>query len=264
MSPMRAGAVTLFLFAATLATRPAAAPMPAGLEPGGHALVARAIDGETLELADGRRVRLAGIEAPAPPRRQEGRSWPLAEAAHQALAELAVGRQLALFFGARRGDRYDRLLAHLLDHDGKWLQGELLARGLARVRTVPDLAHGAREMLAIEGAARAARRGLWAHPAYRILSPIEAGRFLDTFQLIEGRVARVEARGGYTYLTFGAEGRGAFTLEIAAAVKRKFRSAGLDPAAWPGENLRVRGLIGWRNGPAIEATHAEQIERLGR
>ncbi|MBY6266274.1 thermonuclease family protein, partial [Azospirillum sp. 412522] len=46
--------------------------------------VTAVLDGDTLELEDGRRVRLAGIEAAKPPRYADpadGRVWPLAEAA---------------------------------------------------------------------------------------------------------------------------------------------------------------------------------------
>src|SRR5213076_2420124 len=102
--------------------------------------VAAVPDGETLTLADGREVRLAGILAPRPPLGwPPERPWRLAEQAKAALAELASGRRVELRRdGDAEGDRYGRVLAQVYRVDGLWLQGELLRRGLARVATLAE------------------------------------------------------------------------------------------------------------------------------
>jgi hypothetical protein len=41
-----------------------------------------------------------------------------------------------------------------------------------------------------------------------------------------------------------------------------FAAAGIDLKGLSGKRLRVRGFLGWRNGPMIEASHPEQIELL--
>ncbi|WP_451988810.1 thermonuclease family protein [Azospirillum argentinense] len=225
---------------------------------------AAATDGATLLLEDGRSLRLAGIEPAAPPMAAEpGDHWPLAEAARRALAELAVGQSLTVR-GEARTDRHGRLLAQLERGDGLWLQGALLARGLARVHTRPDARALAREMLAAEAAARDAGRGVWRTRAYAVrpADPDALRRDRDSFQIVEGRVLRVSKAGGDAYLDFGEDWRTDVTVHIGRAALHEFVAAGIDPLSYEGRTVRVRGWVGLRAGPLIEATHPEQIERL--
>ena len=80
------------------------------------------------------------------------------------MRELTLGKSLSLAYGGRRMDRHGRLLAHLYDADGSWIQGAMLRRGMARVYSFSDNRSLVAEMLAIEGQARAARRGIWVTP----------------------------------------------------------------------------------------------------
>lgn len=226
--------------------------------------VAAVADGATLLLEDGRSLRLAGIEPAAPPMGAEpGEHWPLAEAAAKALAELTLGQRLTIQ-GEARTDRHGRLLAHVMRGDGLWLQGELLARGLARVHTRPDARALAREMLAAEAGARAAERGIWRTRAYAVrpADPDALRRDRDSFQIVEGQVLRVTKAGGDAYLDFGEDWKADVTVHIGRAALREFVAAGIDPLSYEGRNVRVRGWVGLRAGPMIEATHPEQIERL--
>ena len=241
----------------------AADAAPAGLQPGGSAVAVEIVDGDTLVLDTGQQVRLVGLQAPKLPLGRRGfRTWPLADAAKDALAELALGKRLALSYGGARVDRHGRLLAHLHDAAGRWVQGEMLARGMARVYTFADNRALAEKMLAIERMARAARRGVWAHPFYRIRSPAEAAGDIGSFQIVEGRVADAAAVRGRVYLNFGADWRTDFTVSIAPRTLKLFEAAGRDPLSLQGRTVRVRGWIESYNGPSIEASHPEQIERL--
>lgn len=231
--------------------------------------VAAVLDGDTLELEDGRRVRLAGIEAAKPPRSAnpaDGRVWPLADAATRALSDLALGRRV-LLHGPAPVDRHGRLLAHLVREDGLWLQSALLVRGTARVHTRPDARAYAAEMLAGEDAARNAGRGLWRSRVYAVRDAADAdglARDRDSFQLVEGVVLAVSKSGGETWLDFGADWRSDVTVHIGRAAMREVTRAGIDPLSYEGRRVRVRGWITLRNGPMIEITHPEQIERLER
>ncbi len=240
--------------------RAAAAVAAKGLVDGGAGRVARILDGDTLALADGALVRLVGIRAPKPPPEgPAGGRWP--EAARDALAALVRGRAVRLGYGGRREDRHGRILAHLFRDDGLWVQGALLARGLARVYSFRDNRALVREMLAIEAEARAAGRGIWSDPAYAVRAPgprLPRERFL----IVEGRVRRAVERRGHLYLDFGDDWRRDFTVHIAPRDRASFRAAGLDGRALEGRTIRVRGWVKWRNGPMIDATHPEQIEPI--
>ena len=105
-------------------------------------------------LADGRVVKLAGIELPA--------SSDMAEAAAVAAAILATGPPVLEPEPAPL-DRHGRLRVQLRGADGSWLQGELVQRGLALVAPAADVPGPVlAALLALEAAARAAGRGLWA------------------------------------------------------------------------------------------------------
>lgn len=245
---------------ATVAPSAAAAPATAAEADG---TVAAILDGDSLVLADGRRVRLVGIDAPEPPP-DDGMTaaGTPAAAARAALTALAAGRRVALAVGDRPRDRYGRVLAQARTEDGIWLQGELLRRGLVRVHSFADNRAMVPQMLAIEAEARAAGRGLWALPAYRVLTPRQAAGAIDSFQLVEGRVTAVSRHGGRTYVDFGADWRTDLSLALDARAQRLCQAVGLALDRLPGRRVRVRGWLRLANGPLIEITHPEQIELL--
>ena len=229
-----------------------------------EARVKSVIDGSTLALEDGHGLRLAGIIAPMPPLDAEpGRRWPLAERASAALRELALGRNVRLVLGGRRSDRYGRLVAQVYRDDGMWLEGELLARGLARVLTHKDERALAAEMLAREREARDARRGLWATRAFAVLTPEEARHHLGSFELVEGKVAEARRSGARQFLRMGEDAHGGFTAVLLPESRRLFAAAGIAPDQLAGKRLRVRGFLRWWQGAIIEVDHPEQIEVLG-
>lgn len=232
----------------------------------GSARVVAVIDGDTVKLETGREVRLVGIQAPKLPLGRRGFSeWPLASEAKARLEALTNGKTVALHYGGAREDRHGRLLAHLTAADDPaaetWAQGEMLKAGLARVYSFPDNRALVAEMLALEREARAARRGIWREPYYRIRKPEETVRDIETFQLVEGRVLQAAALKDRVYLNFGPDYRSDFTIAIARRDLKLFGRA-FDAKALEGKPIRVRGWLKSVNGPMIEATHPEQIEVL--
>lgn len=225
------------------------------------------IDGDTVVLENGREVRLVGIQAPKLPLgRKNFTPWPLADAAKQALEDLALGREVTLAYGGRRVDRHDRLLAHVTvaEPDGTtlWLQGALLEQGMARVYSFADNRWRIAEMLALERAARAAERGIWDDRFYQVRDVDQIERDIGSFQLVEGRVLAVAEVRGRVYLNFGPDWRSDFTVTLKPAVRRKFEAEGIAPKAYQDRWVRVRGWLKSFNGPMIEVTHPEQIEVL--
>ncbi len=233
------------------------------LEPGGAGMVARVVDGDTVHLEDGRSVRLVGIQAPKLPLgRPHVRKQPLADASKALLEKLVLGKAVALSYGGRKIDRHGRALAHLHDEGGRWVQGVLLEQGMARVYSFPDNRMLVGAMLERERAARTAKRGIWRLRFYEIRTPEEANRYIDTFQLVEGTVLSAARVRGRIYLNFGEDWRSDFTITISKRSARAFKSGEIDPLAWQGRRVRVRGWLSWRNGPMINLTHPEQIEVL--
>jgi micrococcal nuclease len=137
---------------------------PAGpelLEEGIHE-VRRVVDGDTLLLESGARVRLQGIDTPETVR--EGfavEAWgPQASRFTKQFVERA-GQRIRLTFGLERKDRHDRFLAFAWDGD-VMLNEELVRAGLARARL--DYRYSGvmkRRLAKAEDEARRAGRGMW-------------------------------------------------------------------------------------------------------
>lgn len=251
----------LVLFILLLLAAPVAA-FGFALPADSSARVVEVIDGDTVKLANGREVRLVGIQAPKLPLGRRGfAEWPLAGEAKAKLESLTGQGQVTLHYGGARDDRHGRQLAHLTVESGAWAQGEMLRAGLARVYSFADNRALTADMLALERQARAAKRGIWANPYYRIREPDESRRDIDTFQLVEGRVVEAAVLRDRIYLNFGPDYRSDFTIAIA---KRDLKLFGrnFDGKALEGKTIRVRGWLKSVNGPMIEATHPEQIEVL--
>ena len=233
----------------------------AAMETGGEGVVQEIIDGDTLFLDDGRQVRLVGIQAPKLALGRRGfKAWPLAGEAKTALAGIALGKPVALSFGGAHRDRHGRLLAHLYLEDGLWIQGEMIARGMARVYSFPDNRELANEMLAQEETAREEGRGIWNHAFYAVRSPDETEALVGSFQLVEGEVLSAAVVRGRGYLNFGNDYRSDFTISIPPKSRRLFEKEGIDLSRLEGSRVRVGGWLKSFNGPMIEATHPEQIE----
>jgi len=256
--------VLLLFLIALPATRAAAdiLRLPDGLKPGGSAVAVEIVDWDTLVLDNGKQVRLVGIQAPKLPLgRPNFPTWPLAGDSKAALARLALHRRLTLHYGGREVDRHGRLLAHLVDAEtGQWIQGRMLADGMARVYTFKDNRSIVPDMLAQERAARAARRGIWALRYYAVRTPETVARDIGSFQLVEGVVHAVAERKTMTFINFAADWKTDFTIVVRGADRKAFRDAGFPLADLAGKRIRVRGWVKSWNGPEIEATHPEQIE----
>ncbi len=231
--------------------------------------VAEIVDAETLKLTDGTVVRLIGAKAPRAPLSWRGDDpWPMVKEARDALSELAAGADVELQFGGRQADRHGRALAHVFATKGGkrlWLQEELVAQGLARVYSFPDNRACFTELLARETEARDQGLGVWRSWAYRVREAKDVerlGRLKHSYQLVEGVVVAVGGAGGRTYLNFTKDWRTDFTIVVERKNVAAFKKAGLDLQALAGKRVRVRGWLGWRNGPMVEASHPEQIEML--
>ena len=215
--------------------------------------VARVLAAERLELVDGRSIRLAGIRVPAT----------VAGQAQTVLAELVADRALRLGTSPAPFDRYGDLVAQVERADGLWLQGALLERGLAQVRTRPDEVARAAAMLGLEQAARAAGRGLWRQPGLAARPADQLADAIGSFQIVQGRVLRVAPTEDYVYLNFGQDWRSDFTLRLRRAeLDASFARSPVDVLALAGRRVEVRGFVLNAGGPLIELSHPEQIQVL--
>ena len=122
--------------------------------------VTRVIDGDTLLLEDGRRIRLLGIDTPEtkhPDRPVE--AW--GERATQFTRAFCEGRVVHLEWDRHRTDRHGRYLAYVTCR-GKSLNEELVLAGLARAETrFPLQERMKRRLREAQLKAQSAQNGIW-------------------------------------------------------------------------------------------------------
>jgi micrococcal nuclease len=258
-----------FFSLATAAAEEAKRPAACRLEPAATTdagTVTAVIDGRTFVLEDGRELRLAGIEVPAPIPASGGDGAPLpaAHAAKAALEELIAGRTVSLNRFGPESDRYGRRLVHAFvagAGDEVWVQGALVAQGHARVAARLDSC--AKELLPSERSARAAGLGLWSDPQFRLRpaeNPTDILAERGRFALVEGKIISVRESGGTVYLNFGRVWTRDFAVTVLKRNERLFTASGMELKKLEGRRIRIRGWVEERGGPRIEAHGPEQIE----
>lgn len=202
-------------------------------------------------------VRLAGIELP-----RDG--TPGHVLAMQYIDRELAGVPVELITGrTQRLDRFGNLLADL-DLGGETLAAALVRSGFALAYSWPDTRPDAARLLPIEAGAREAQRGLWDRGLFAIRSPEPNGLalYLETAQIIEGRVISIGDTRDRLYLNFGFDYRTDFTVSIQQRDVARFEEAGIDLRALEGRMIRVRGWVQAINGPSISIDHPERIEIL--
>lgn len=228
------------------------------------------MDGDTLYLDSGLKVRLSAIQAPKLPLGRKGfEAWPLGEESKATLKKLTTGKTLQLYYGGERRDRYDRALAQIysLNSEGEkdiWLQEEMVRLGMARVYTWPDTFQDSNTLYAAEIKARDAKRGIWNDNYYRIRGPEPnaLAQDIDSYQIVQGVITSAADVRGQIYLNFGADYKTDFTIAISKRNRKRFEKAGLNLLNLEGATVRVRGWIEMSNGPMVWLDHPERLEVL--
>lgn len=121
--------------------------------------VTRVLDGDTIEIESGERVKYLGIDAP-----ESGR--PFSTKATRENERLVAGRMVNLEFDVKRKDRFGRILAYVWVGDNL-INREIVKNGYALSKVVqPNVKHKAL-ILGAENEARIGCRGLWANDCVR-------------------------------------------------------------------------------------------------
>lgn len=127
--------------------------------PAGEVKVIRVIDGDTVEIEGGERVRYVGINSP-----EAANSQKQAECFSQEATEknksLVEGKTVRLEKDATDRDKYGRLLRYVYVGD-TFVNLELVAQGFAHVRIYPMDNRYQRQLIDAQKEAKSSARGLW-------------------------------------------------------------------------------------------------------
>lgn len=136
-------------------------------------LVKRVIDGDTLQLENGQRVRLIGIDTPEihlsdklykdiqRTKKDILTIRQLGMKAYEFTRNLVENKRVRLEFDVEKYDKYGRLLAYVYLKDGTFVNAEILRQGYATLMTVPPNVKYSEFFLRLYQEARQNQRGLW-------------------------------------------------------------------------------------------------------
>ena len=135
--------------------------------------VKRVVDGDTLLLENGERVRLIGIDTPemhesdklyrdAKRTNQDaGAIKQLGRQSYEFTKKLIEGKRVKLEFDVENQDRYGRLLAYVYLKDGTFVNAEIIKQGYASLMSIPPNVKYADMFKKLYAEARENHRGLW-------------------------------------------------------------------------------------------------------
>lgn len=225
-----------------------------------------------LRLADGRLLRLAGIDpAGSTPEQPD-----LGETEVATLDAGLKGKAIRVHLLSDRADRWGRLPAFVFrEGDGPGgLAARLIAAGAARYLAEPGAAACRDLFLTAETKARGEKLGLWRDPYYAVLGVDDGAAFREragTIVVAEAVLASVDTSAFRTTLRFAApkhvSGRKPFggrmlVATISPRVMKVFAAQSRKLDTLVGTRLRLRGLLDLRFGPHLVLDGPDSIESL--
>lgn len=227
---------------------------------GERVTVVHVYDGDTVKLADGRRVRLIGINAPEL-RPEQPADEPFADEARSALQTLIDrnNRTLLLQYGREHEDHYGRLLAHAFVDSGDNVAVHLLQAGLATTLVVPPntWAHDCYQQQ--EDQARIERRGIWKHPRYQVHDARSLPASTRGFRIVHATVQSVRYADGTAWLKLD----GPLSVRVGKQDQVNFPTGYLEHLA--GQTVEIRGWVRTRPaGLVMSVRHPAALAKLGR
>ncbi|MFZ5841783.1 MAG: thermonuclease family protein [Pseudomonadota bacterium] len=242
-----------FLFACTLAVRADDCRMPGPAEP---AEIAAVLDGDTVRLADNRRLRLLAFGTLEVDHEHPERSSALALEARKTLQYLLPkGSRVQLLADREKYDGHGRTLAQLLRADGQDVARPLLERGLAHVYLFPPNDRLWRCYDRYEQQARRARLGLWALPEFQPRPVRSLQPTASHYGLVRGTVTGYRKRSGAITVVLDERLHVRIRADNAGYFVAPFRLPGI------GAELTVRGQLNWRDDKAfVDLRHPQGLD----
>jgi endonuclease YncB( thermonuclease family) len=151
-------------------------------------VVSRVVDGDTVHLEDGRKIRIIGINTP-----EIGylgkQTEKFARKAQQVVSQfLAKNKKIGLIFDQQRYDHYHRLLAYIILSDGRSLGQELVKQGLAISIAIPPNTQHIHCLRHVEKYAKNRLLGVWHQAKMQRIDARAISKKVKGYRLIQGTV----------------------------------------------------------------------------
>jgi micrococcal nuclease len=216
--------------------------------------VEKVIDGDTIEIDGGERVRYIGVDAPE-------LGEPLYEEARDFQKKMVLGSYVRIEVCKQEPrDGYGRTLAFV--RKGNVDVGEQLLRyGYARTLFIGRCGRTvAGRYRKIERGAFLVGLGVWSLQEPRRVDHSDAGRYIGCLMSVTGEVASVHAGPKAYHLNFGKNYRTDFTAVLFRKDLSRLVEEGLHPVTgYEGRFVKVTGILKEYNGPQIIIESADQL-----
>jgi micrococcal nuclease len=139
----------------------------------GRYMISRVVDGDTVVLSDGRKVRLIGIDTPEvyfsekllKDSKKSGQDidtiQALGKRASEFTKKLCLGKKVRVEYDVEKKDRYGRTLAYIYLEDGTFVNAKIVEEGFAQVLTIPPNVKYSDQFIKLQAQARESGKGLW-------------------------------------------------------------------------------------------------------
>lgn len=160
------------------------------------------MDGDTVILENGEKVRLLGINAPEKEFEQRP-AQPYSLEALLALREMVEDTTVRMVAGKQHTDSYGRTLGYLESNNGIDVQHALVLKGYAFVVAFPPDIDRVERYLAAERIARGEKRGIWNDDVFEVIELDRNVGIESGFGLFVGKVLSVNRSRKNVRLEFG-------------------------------------------------------------
>ncbi len=216
--------------------------------------VKKVIDGDTIEIDGGERVRYIGVDSPE-------LGEPLYEEARDFQKKVVLGSYVRIEACKEEPrDGYGRTLAFV--HKGNVDVGEQLLRyGYARTLFIGRCGRAvARRYRKIEVGAFLVGLGVWSLQDTRQVDHSDAGRYIGCLMSVTGEVVNVHAGPKAFHLNFGKDHRTDFTAVIFRKDLARLVEEGLHAVTgYEGRLVKVTGILKEYDGPEIIVESGDQL-----
>jgi micrococcal nuclease len=232
------------------------------------------LDSDMIELSNDRRYKLDNILMP--PYEDQP--------AMDELNKLVLGKLVTILVYPNPDEKPQHGLpaVQVITDKNVWVQEDLVAKGLAWAYSSDTNEQMIYPLKVVEDNARIQKVGFWKDPVYAIKTPSTVKNFMNSYQIVEGKILSTNVRAsGTTFLNFGKNWKTDFEVRVKGsndflglvndprAPKNKkaltkeeaeVQNRGFNPQQWEGRIVRVRGWVHGSDGPMIDLAHREQID----
>ncbi|MEW6087964.1 MAG: thermonuclease family protein [bacterium] len=228
-------------------------------------LVKNAVDGDTIELEDGRIVRYIGLDTPETRIRREDSTWlyqpeDYAEKAREFNRRLVEGKIVRLEYDMVQVDKYNRVLAYVFAGN-IFVNAELIKQGYAMLYTIPPNIKYTELFIKLQKEARENKRGLWEEVSDEPVLPEEAHNYYGRVVYVRGRVLDVYEGKSVIILNFGKEKKD-FKAVIFKTNLPIFYKYGVNPVTdYFNKKIKISGKVKkYKKSPEIIIENPSQVE----